>query len=180
MAVQANIATRFKIETAKKFNQAALARAARAVGSEIINLSRERAASGIDVNGKRLQPLSKSYQKWKAQFIKRGFRYVRGKRKGKSMPQTEFAAKGVPNYMRLSGRMFSAMQINSARATQNGTTFGFGVSVGIDEGIAPHAKYHLGEGRVKRLWFGLSRKGTTSYDREQNRLKSVFKKALGL
>lgn len=180
MAVQSNISTRFKIETAKKFNQTALQKAARAVAQEIIDVSRERAAAGLDVNGKRLQPLSKGYAKWKAGFIKRGFRYIRGRNKGRTMPQTEFAAKGVPNYMRLSGRMFSAMRINSARATQNGTTFGFGVSVGIDESVAPYAKYHLGQGRVTRAWFGLSRKGTTSYDREQNRLKSVFKRTLGL
>lgn len=98
MNLQQIISNSFENMLNKEFSSSKVKKAVQAMADDSIAIMRERTMKGIDANGKRFAKFSKSYLKRKPYLIRKGAKV------------NEFAAKGMPSHIRLSGALFGAMK----------------------------------------------------------------------
>lgn len=157
-----------------KFRQAA-----EAVADEAIKIILERTSDGVDVDGRRFPKYSKGYEKFKSGAAARNKMNARGK----SRRSLRGAAVKLPNWMRLSGNMLSALYAKNPRLSRRGNQlfieFDLTFTNAEDGEIASyHNDTGAGRSRVKRRFLGLSRKGSSRYNQEQLRIQDALFKAL--
>lgn len=128
--VTRNLTLFIEEEVSKQLSQTKLVKASRAGTKEMINQIQKRTQSGIKVDGKRLKSFSRSYKKWKRDYIRSGVPKKGKRKRGASTNAryrdlnntTKWKAKKLPAHIRLTGKMFSNMQPLKANIsrTRNG------------------------------------------------------------
>lgn len=175
--VRQQINTQFVNDLNKAFPVAKVQKAVDAMANDAIKIMQERCNSGIDVNGKRFAKFTKSYMKAKLKYVKNGKKV------------NEFAAKKLPNHLRLSGALFGAMKSQVIAYAQN---FGKNDKIStsfrlyIDSSQEQKVKGLLsttGRNKFKsykkasRQFFGIAETGNRAVT-EQNRLLNTFINAM--
>ena len=174
------ISSEFENFLKKKFPTQRVQVATQKMADEAVTIMRERCNEGIDVNGKRFAKLTARYQKYKKKFIKQG--------KGVN----EYAAKKLPNHIRLSGVLFGSMKTQLIQYAQfNEKKINSTFRLYIDKSQEKKVQGLLSEtGAVRtksgkktykkaaRRFFGIATSGTRE-KKEQNRLINAFMKAMG-
>lgn len=174
----------------KAFSQSKLKKAGIAVAKEMQKIWFDRCASGLDVNNKRLAGFTKSYTKFKRDYI-RGKRRIKGAR-GRT---TSRKAGNLPNHIRLTGQLQSGTKFKPLTTTQKldpdvGRLVFGGVQVNVPSQFNKNKFKWLASGR------GRSRKGSyskakrqvdptlsrniTQQNKDKKRLTNIFKNNLGL
>lgn len=185
-AVQAMLTQKFTSKVENQFNPRVLARAAEAVGAEMVKIVQERTSQGIGTDGKRFSARSGKYIAYKGKFISRGYKRYKGRGKNKQLVGeriTSLAAAKSNNWLRRTGRMLSAVFVKKATSSQVKGGFQNNIIIAFNNKEAERiAGYHIaGAGNLpKRSFLGLSAKGTAGYAKEQRRIKEVFFKTVGI
>ena len=91
----------------KKFSQTRLNNAGKKMGKLMVELNRYRVQQGINTDGRRFKKLSKQYIRFKKNYIAGRLSSKARKRLGRA---TKWQAKGVPNYGRLTGQLFTDLK----------------------------------------------------------------------
>ena len=100
----------------KKLSQNVMTKIKRELGNLLDLFVRERLAKGIDSKGERIKPLNASYSRWKRDYINNRLNHRKKTLQSKPLwyrklyDTTQYKAKGVPNYGRLTGK--TLMSIN--------------------------------------------------------------------
>lgn len=173
------ISAEFMNEVKSKFSVQRVQVATQKMADEAIKIMQERCNEGIDVNGKRFAKFTKGYTKAKKSYIKRGRKV------------NEFAAKKLPNHIRLSGALFGSMKnqiIQYAQFSNLKINSAFRLYIdksqekkvqGLlsDTGYVRTNKGKKSYKKAVRNFFGIAQSGTRSV-KERNRLFQIFAKAL--
>jgi len=176
----------------KVITRSKLITATNAAANEAINIIRERANQGIDLNGKRFPKLSeKEPFQYSYGFQKRTnlSKLLRGKR------TTAFQAVKAPNHMRLTGQMFSAMKfalsgvkmsareiigsfLLTLKSDQTKKIKWLAATTGATRGWGGRGKKTV-YSKPSRVWFGICTSAARR-KKELDRIKKVFLSKLGL
>lgn len=168
--IKATFSKRFK----DKVNTTSLNRAANMMGAKAIQLNRERLSMGLDTNGRRIRKLSRSYSKFKRNYI---LNRLSAKALRRIDTSTDFKAKGVPNYGRLTGQLFSDMSFSVTRA---GAAFKQGIILEVRYYILKRSAWKIAAlAKMKRLYFGLAKAQSNRGKKERKEIKEVVHKAFG-
>ena len=172
-----------KKELSHKFSAQKIERAAMNMSYELIDIMQERTGEGIDIKGKRLRKLSRGYKKFKYKYIKSGNRYKpkkRGKRRRASTTAhyrdlnetTEHKAKNIPNYGRLTGKLFSSYNPIKPKVSQ--ISGGIKISWGVKIKGKRNIKIYSYLEKMGRRIFGITDIKKPRGQKELNRLRDVF------
>jgi hypothetical protein len=178
-SVQQYITTEFMNQLKRKFSVQRVQVATQNMADEAIKIMRDRCNEGIDVNGKRFAPFTKGYIKYKKKYVKTGKKV------------NEFAAKKLPNHIRLSGALFGAMknqiiQYAQFSALKINSTFRLYIDKSQEKKVqgllsdTGYVKTLAGKKSYKkaaRKFFGIATGGTRE-KKERERLFNVFAKSL--
>ena len=146
---------------------------------ELADIMRERTGQDIDVNGKPLPSLKKSYRIFKKRYIDKKTKYRTRKKRVKRSTSvryrdlqttTRFRAKALPNHGRLTGKTFSSWKPVTPRVRR--TNRGFSIIWGVR--IVGKRNQRVNEYLVamKRAIFGLA----TKNPRRQKELSRIYDK----
>lgn len=154
---------------------------------ETIRVIRERTLDGIDLNGRKFAKLKKEYRARKASKKRREKMIARALKQfgGRS---TRYKAKGVPDFMRLTGQLLNDISYIVTDVHQNvKNEIQYKYNVFIKKRSARKAKWlastkgankYKSYRKASRKFFGLSTKVNYRY-KEDKRIKGVFLKELG-
>ena len=100
----------------KKLSQNVMTKIKKELGNLLDLFMRERLDKGVDRQGKKIKPLKASYNRWKREYIAGTLRHRKKTLQNKPLwyrklyDTTQYKAKNVPNYGRLTGK--SLMSLN--------------------------------------------------------------------
>jgi hypothetical protein len=172
----------FQVDKAieKQISKSKLQAATAAAGMEAIRIIRERTGQGINLEGRRMPKLTRSYRKQKQKYIRSGI----PRRYGDT---TEYEAKNLPNHIRLTGQMFSDLdyQVTQAADYTNKAAISFRIYVrsrsaekvgwlAAKRGRNKYKSYR----KASRTFFGISTRPDRR-EKETERILEAFLKALG-
>lgn len=133
-----------------------------AMGRKAIELIRERTNRGIDRDGKRIRRLSVDYAYAKRQMIRGKWKFPKG-----SPRNSQFRAKGVPNFGRLSGGLFGSMSWNISNLR-----LVLSLKGNRNKKIAEYLE------KMGRKYWGLAKPSTNQGKKEREELRKAFLEAV--
>lgn len=160
---------------------AKIQRATQLVANEALEDHRRKTMAGLDANG---NPLTKKYtpgyERQKARYISGAqprSRGKRAKRSGKRPQKTEYAARNVYDYMRLSGDMVSKMIVRLVKSRNDKNFIGGSFILDFSSTFARNkAGWNMARGF--NFW-GMPKPSSPRGRALNARLKTIFKRTLG-
>jgi hypothetical protein len=143
-----------------------------AVGKRAIELIRERISKGLDVRGQRLKAFTKSYKEFKRLYIK-------GRRRTPDS-RGKYAARKLPNHIRLSGQLMGSLRYNITNFKVNLVLNNDRAKDKVgwlkkDWGRARNGKRYK---KASRDIWGIAKRGTNRGRYEREELRKAFLKAI--
>lgn len=166
--VSQDLTAKFVAALGQRFGYETVNKGAKAMGATAVELIKVRTNNGIDIDGKPFDKYTPKYAKYKA-------KYISGKVKKKA-GSSKWAARGVYDFMRLSGDLFDDIAYKTENSTKFvGSKLNINFSVYIKSRSAPKAHGLM----KKRKFFGIALSGIQKF-KEEKALINAFKVATKL
>lgn len=169
--VERDLVAKFRALIGQRFGYENVNKGLDAMGKEAVQIMRNRTLEGVDVTGKPFQKLTPKYAVRKQKFIA-----GKSKRKAGGLP---YRAKGMPNFMRLTGELFDDMAYSVTKQTRfvgNNLTLKFRLFIRPRSAAKAHGLINGSYGGVPRNFFGIAENGSRKF-KEHAVLFAAFKRA---